>query len=64
MRVAKFYVKGQPKYVEVVKVASVLFDSRPDWVLVQDIDKPRHQKELFWIHPTDTKIEWVREFRF
>ena len=65
MRVAKFYIKGAPKYMEVVKVAeAVQFDSRSGWVLVQEFDKSKHRCELFWIHPMDTKVEWVREFRF
>jgi hypothetical protein len=64
MKVVKFYIGKKVKYMEVIKVASVQFDSRPDWVLVQDVDVPQYKKELFWIHPMDTKIEWVREFSF
>lgn len=64
MKVAKFYIKGQPKYMEVVRVAeAVQFDSRSGWVLVQEMDKRLCHCELFWIHPSDTKVEWVREFR-
>ena len=64
MRVIKFYVKGEPKIMRVVKVSPVLFDSRPDWVLVKEIDKIERRCEVFWIHPMDTSVEWVREFRF
>ena len=62
MKVIKLYIKGKPQLLEFIKEASVQFDPRPGWILVQEMDKPRHKKELFWIHPTETPVEWIRDF--
>jgi hypothetical protein len=71
MKIAKIYMKkkkvtdmpSQPIFVEVVKVGSVTFDPRPNWVFVREIDKASYWKnDVFWVHPEDNHFDWVREF--
>lgn len=61
MKIAKL-PDGQ--LVEILKIADVQFDPRPDWILTSKPvgARPRHM-ELKW-HPPGTRFEWVREFHF
>ena len=63
MEVVKLTRKGVPTYWHLLGVGSVQFDSRPGWwLLAQPIGS--EPKELQWIHPSDTPIEWARSFNF
>lgn len=63
MRIIKFTHKnGKDKFMEIVKISSVLFDSRPGWILVREIDKIARNNDVMWIHPSENKIDWVRNF--
>lgn len=57
--------KGREILAEVRKIGSVLFDSRPGWVLLSvDPHLPARKREVFWAHPDDTIFVWVRRFDF
>ena len=63
MRVAKVYVKGKPKFYEVIDTPiRPKFDGRMGWVFVRDCGTAIHFAEEKWIHPDDTPFEWVRVF--
>ena len=62
MKVAKIRVGAKDKFVEVVKVSTVKFDSRPGWVFVREVDKIARKCDVFWVHPHDTHFHWVRDF--
>ena len=62
--IAKVYIKNKPVFVKVAKVGSVAFDPRPGWVLCVHAAAAKWCADPFWLHPDDTKFDWVREFRF
>jgi hypothetical protein len=62
MFIAKIVHHKKEKFVEVVKVSKVQFDPRPGWVFCREVDKAHHNCDVFWVHPTETRFEWVREF--
>lgn len=66
MQIAKIIdAKGREVFAEVKKIASVLFDPRPGWVLLSaPLDVPPRKRDVFWEHPDDTCFVWVRDFSF
>jgi hypothetical protein len=62
MRVAKVIIKGESHIVELKKVEPVLF-AEGIWALIEDLDRPWHDKQLRWVPFTPTLIVWVREFQ-
>ena len=57
--------KKRVRVYELLKAGHVQFDPRPDWLLVTpDIGKRGRKVDLFWVHSSDIKVEWVREFLF
>lgn len=66
MLIAKYIdAKGKESFAEVRKVGRVLFDPRDGWILLSlPLDIPGRKREVEWIHPADTRIEWIRPFRF
>ena len=66
MRVAKILNhKKSPIFAEVVRTGSVAFDERPGWILLcMPIGARPRRQELFWIHPEETQIDWIRDFSF
>ena len=62
MLVAKIRVKQKDSIVQVLKVGTVLFDSRDSWVLIKDLDKEWHNTEMRWVHPDETFFHWIRSF--
>ena len=53
------------RYAQVVRTGPVQFDARPGWVLMTEpIGAPIRKRDFFWVHPDDTRIEWVRDFSF
>lgn len=55
--------KGIDMIVEVQRIAPVLFDPRPNWVLISyPVDKLLWQRTIRWIHSDETFIHWIREF--
>lgn len=60
VRVAKVVIGKREKFVEVLKVSSVKFDPRPDWVFVKELD--RTFGDVCWMHPDEVRFEWIREF--
>jgi hypothetical protein len=62
MQIAKVVdAKGREIFAEVKKVASVLFDPRPGWVLLSaPLDVLPRKRDAFWMHPDDVRFVWVR----
>lgn len=57
--------RAEPHYREVLRVGRVQFDDRDGWVLLSEPPGARPRKRVLqWMHPSDVRFEWVREFRF
>ena len=54
---------GEPAFHEVRRVGSVQFDDRAGWVLLASPVGSR-KADLKWVHPDDTRFEWVKSFNF
>lgn len=53
------------KFREVMKVGTVQFDPRDNWVLLSSpIGARPRKRDLEWVHPSETDIEWIRPFNF
>lgn len=64
MLIVKVMAKGvEPTFYELLKIGSVLFDPRPGWLLLGRTPGSRKQ-DVFWLHPDEASVEWVREFNF
>ncbi len=62
MLVAKYIDARQCEcFAEVIRQGSVTFDQRPGFVLLSaPLEKPARSRDLFWVHPDDTRFVWVR----
>ena len=47
---------------EVIKQGPVQFDPRPNWILL-GLPIGGIHKDLKWVHPSEIRAEWVREFK-
>lgn len=66
MRIVKLVnAKGVESFHQEVKTGAVLFDPRPNWLLLATPPGARPRKqELQWVHSADRGIAWDRQFRF
>lgn len=61
LTVAKIY-DGEEKFVEVLRQSDVKFDARPGWLLFAQPIGSIHRTEIFWRHPDDIIVLWMRDF--